>query len=217
MIKISETGKLDGIKSWSLQAIDTCPGSIGADGELVDPCKLCYARGGAYTWKTTIAPREENRKDWKRPEWVADMVARLSKEKFFRLFDSGDLYSVSLARKWLEVFKSLPNCKFWLPTRAYKFDKFQSVLAEMNALPNVSVRYSSDSVIGEYTPGLHGSTILHTDDTPAGVTRCMAYTRGGKCGGCRACWDKSVPVIGYPFHGKAKCRKVIQIALARTV
>jgi len=33
MIKLSVTSKLDGIRSWSLQALDTCPGSIAAPGE----------------------------------------------------------------------------------------------------------------------------------------------------------------------------------------
>ena len=39
MLKLSVTNKLDGIKAWSLQARETCPASIGVDGELVDACK----------------------------------------------------------------------------------------------------------------------------------------------------------------------------------
>jgi len=31
MIKLSVTSKLDGIRSWSLEAGKTCPGAIGAD------------------------------------------------------------------------------------------------------------------------------------------------------------------------------------------
>ena len=38
-VKISVTSKLDGIRSWSLQALDTCPGSIESPGVLVDACK----------------------------------------------------------------------------------------------------------------------------------------------------------------------------------
>ena len=45
MLHMSKTSKLDNIRSWSLQALTTCPGSIAEDGGLVDPCKGCYATG----------------------------------------------------------------------------------------------------------------------------------------------------------------------------
>jgi hypothetical protein len=85
------------------------------------------------------------------------------------------------------------------------------VLREMMALDNVMVRFSSDSIRGEFTKGLHGSVIVPTpEQLPAGVSLCSAYSRGGKCDGCRACWDRSVAVIAYPAHGK-KMAKVISI------
>jgi hypothetical protein len=93
----------------------------------------------------------------------------------------------------------------------YKFAKFDAILARMEALPNVMVRRSSDAVDGTYTKGVHGSTILPSADTvPAGVTLCQAYEHGGKCNGCRACYDKSVAVVGYPAHGR-KMAKVIKL------
>ena len=55
-MKLSVTTKLDGIKSWSLQALETCPGSIGVDGELVDACKGCYATTGNYRFANVKAP-----------------------------------------------------------------------------------------------------------------------------------------------------------------
>ena len=45
-MKISTTSKLDGVRSWSLQALETCPGSIAAPGVLVDACAGCYATTG---------------------------------------------------------------------------------------------------------------------------------------------------------------------------
>ena len=36
MIKLSKTSKLDGILSWSLQAIDTCPASIDNNWRMVN-------------------------------------------------------------------------------------------------------------------------------------------------------------------------------------
>ena len=99
----------------------------------------------------------------------------------------------------------------WLPTRMHKFSKFKTVLDDMQALPNVSVRFSSDSVTGEYTKGLHGSVIVPTpDDVKRGMTLCKAYSNNGKCNGCRACYDKKVKVIAYPAHG-VSMMKVIRI------
>lgn len=213
-MKISVTSKLDGIRSWSLQALDTCPGSIAAPGELVDACKGCYATTGNYRFENVKAPRRHNKEDWQRLAWVDDMVAELNKDRFFRWFDSGDMYTLALAEKILEVMKRTPWVSHWLPTRMYKFPKFQQVLADMQALPNVSVRFSSDSITGQYTKKLHGSVIIPTAaDIKPGMTLCRAYENEGKCSGCRACYDKKVKVIAYPAHGKTM-HKVIKIKLA---
>jgi hypothetical protein len=209
MLRISKTSKLDGILSWSLQALDTCPGSVNSDGSLVPACQGCYATTGNYNYPNVKAPRIENREDWQRDSWVSDMVSVLESQRYFRWFDSGDMYSIGLAEKILEVMKSTPWVKHWLPTRMLKFKKFESVITEMRALDNVMVRFSSDSVMGEYTLGLHGSTISPTIENAPGFA-CRAYEHGGKCSGCRACYDKTIPLISYVAHGK-KMGKVIKI------
>lgn len=213
-IRISVTSKLDGIRSWSLQALDTCPGSIESPGVLVDACKGCYATTGNYRYPNVKAPREHNKIDWQRLEWVDDMVQALDSDRYFRWFDSGDIYALGLAEKILEVMKRTPWCKHWVPTRMHKFPKFALVLREMQALPNVSVRFSSDSVTGEYTKKLHGSVIIPTpEDVKKGMTLCEAYAHNGKCNGCRACYDKTVKTIAYPAHG-VSMMKVIRIIKA---
>jgi hypothetical protein len=214
MNKLSKTSKLDNILSWSLQALETCQGSIGDNGELVPACSGCYATTGTYNFPGTKAVRADNKAAWQDAGWVDTMVAALKKQSFFRWFDSGDMYSLSLAVKMYAVMAATPHVKHWLPTRMYKFPKFAAILAQMEALPNVMVRRSSDAVDGTFTAGVHGSTILPSaDSVPAGVTLCRAYEHGGKCSGCRACYDKSVAVIGYPAHGR-KMAKVIRIAVA---
>ena len=214
MNKLSKTSKLDNILSWSLQALETCQGSIGDNGELVPACSGCYATTGTYNFPGTKAVRADNKAAWQDAGWVDTMVAALKKQSFFRWFDSGDMYSLSLAVKMYAVMAATPHVKHWLPTRMYKFPKFAAILAQMEALPNVMVRRSSDAVDGTFTAGVHGSTILPSaDSVPAGVTLCRAYEHGGKCSGCSACYDKSVAVIGYPAHGR-KMAKVIRIAVA---
>ena len=213
MFKLSKTSKL-GTFSWSLQAVETCPGSVGADGQLVPACSGCYATTGCYNFKGTKAVRADNKADWQRAGWVNDMVHALRKQTHFRWFDSGDMYAIQLAEKMLEVMRSTPNTKHWLPTRMHKFPKFQTIIAAMMALPNVMVRPSSDEINGTYTPGFHGSTILPSADMADSNTFvCNAPDNGGKCLDCRACYDKSIPVIGYIAHGR-KMAKVIRIATA---
>jgi hypothetical protein len=213
-MKISVTSKLDGVRSWSLQALETCPGSIAAPGQLVDACAGCYATTGNYRFENVKAPRRHNKEDWQRLAWSDDMTAELAKDTHFRWFDSGDMYTLALAEKILEVMRRTPWVKHWIPTRMHKFPKFRQVLSEMQALKNVSVRFSSDSVTGQYTKGLHGSVIVPTPaDAKRGMTLCGAYDNGGACGPCRACYDKRVKVIAYPAHG-VKMNKVIRIKLA---
>lgn len=214
MNKLSKTSKLDNILSWSLQALETCPGSISAAGVLVDACSGCYATTGCYNFKGTKAVRADNKAAWQEAGWVQTMTTALRKQRFFRWFDSGDMYSLALARKMLEVMKATPQVKHWLPTRMHKFPKFATIIAEMQALPNVMVRPSSDAVDGTYTEGVHGSTILPAGmPVPAGVVACTAPDNGGKCNGCRACYSKDVPVVAYIAHGR-KMAKVIRLAVA---
>ena len=212
-VKLSITSKL-GCKSWSLQAGETCPASYDAAGELVPACAGCYAKGGNYRFANVKAPREANKIDWQRPEWVFDMAAALDTERYFRWFDSGDMYSLSLAEKIYQVMAATPWVHHWLPTRMAKFSKFSAILAKMQQLPNVSVRFSSDSVLGEYLPGVHGSVIVPSaNDAPAEAYMCRAYENEGKCGSCKQCWNKNTALIAYPAHGRSMA-KVIRIAIA---
>ena len=212
MVKLSKTSKLDGIMSWSLQAIDTCPGSSDGKGGLVDACKGCYATTGNYRFANVKAPRLFNREDWHRDDWIDDMVKALDSSRYFRWFDSGDMYDLKLAHKILQVMELTPHCKHWMPTRMHKFSKFKRVIERMNSLGNVVVRLSSDSVTGELVEGLNTSTIFSGDliKIMPGVVECKAYEHNGKCNGCRACYDKTVSVIAYKAHG-VKMSKVIKI------
>jgi len=111
-VKLSTVSKLDGIKSWSLQAGETCPGSFNPDGTVVEVCQGCYALGGHYRFKNVKRIREHNRQDWKRADWVDDIVAALDNERYFRLFDSGDIYHWNLAVKLYEVARRAHWCQF---------------------------------------------------------------------------------------------------------
>jgi len=209
-MKLSKTSKL-GTYSWSLQALETCPGSVAKGGNLVPACSGCYATQGTYHFPDVKKVRAENKAEWQVENFVADFTKALQKQSHFRWFDSGDMYSIELAEKMYNIMVETPNTKHWLPTRMYKFKKFHDVLIRMKALPNVMVRYSSDEIDGTYTKGLHGSTILPNECYADSDTHvCNAPAQGGKCLDCRACYDKNISVIGYLAHG-AKMKKVIRI------
>ena len=203
-VLLSKASKMPG-KSWSLQAGDTCPGSINhVTKEVIEVCADCYAKTGFYRMESVRAPRLHNRKDWKRIEWADDMVVALDNERWFRWFDSGDIYTAALAQKIYEVARRTPWCNHWVPSKSYNIPKIRYWLDRLKDLPNVSVRYSSPSTHGEYATE-HGSVVVQSvDDTIQGGKMCDAYTRGGKCGPCRACWSKDVSLIVYPLHTPKK-------------
>lgn len=203
MIKLSKTAKMPA-KSWSLPAVTTCPASIDpATKELVDVCKTCYADKGFYNMPTVKAPRFHNMEDWKRDDWADEMITALKNQKFFRWFDSGDMYAVALANKIFEVIKRTPECRHWLPTKMYKFKKFKRILNKINSLPNVSVRFSSDSILGTKIniKGFVDSTVVPKNTVAVdGVWLCPSSKNEGKCGDCRACWSKKVQTVAYIHH-----------------
>ena len=206
--KLSKASKMP-CRSWSLQALDTCPASIGTDGELVDACKGCYATDGNYRFSNVKAPRLHNREDWQKSDWVDAMVAELDNDRYFRWFDSGDMYSLKLAEKIYAVMVATPWTRHWLPTRMHKFAKFADILAKMEALPNVVVRLSSDSINGDIIAGNTTSTIIPTiSHRKPKMTICEAYEREGKCATCRACWDKDIEVVAYVAHGRKMAKQI---------
>jgi hypothetical protein len=121
------------------------------------------------------------------------------------------MYSIDLANKIYEVMRLTPWCNHWMPTRMHKFKKFTNILNKMQSLPNVVIRYSSDSISGEIVQGSTSSTIFSDESQlPTNATICRAYEHEGKCNGCRNCWDKGIETIAYPAHGRAMM-KVIKL------
>ena len=206
--KFSKPSKMP-CRSWSLEALTTCPASKDSNGDLVPACHGCYATGGQYRYPNVKNLRLHNQDDWKHDDWVDAMVTELDNDRYFRWFDSGDMYDIRLATKILEVMRRTPWTRHWLPTRMHKFDKFKPVIALMELLPNVVVRLSSDGVLGEVIEGQTTSTIIPTiSHKRPNMLACEAYERNGKCGTCRACWDKDVRVVAYVAHGQKMLKQV---------
>ena len=94
--------------------------------------------------------------------------------------------------------KSLPNCKFWLPTREFKVVK---KFMETNELPeNLTIRLSAyfpDKLVKSFN-GLPISAV-HKKSDAVGFA-CPAPNQNGECQNCRACWNKNVKVVSYKYH-----------------
>ena len=91
--KFSNPSKMP-CRSWSLEALTTCPASKDSNGDLVPACRGCYATSGNYRFPNVKAPRLHNQDDWKHDDWVDAMVAELDNDRYFRWFDSGDMYHI---------------------------------------------------------------------------------------------------------------------------
>jgi hypothetical protein len=209
---LTKTSKMPG-PSWSLPAHKACP---RANGTI---CDSCYADKGCYRFR---GPRhaqavrfawtvESMRTADGRQAWIDQMIRaiRASGAEYFRVHDSGDMFSPAYAECWLEVCRLLPEVRFWIPTRAWQqpsgplpvFDPLLNTLRKLAALPNVTVRPSALN-FGDLPPVVGG---LHAGSTAGlgnvrGVRPCPSWKQGNQCGNCRACWDAKDTPVAYERH-----------------
>jgi len=209
MIKLSQAGKMP-CKSFSLNAVQTCPGRLLPDGKVKDVCKGCYAIKGMYTFPVVKAVREENLRETYKPDFVLNLIDLIKKEnkRFFRWFDSGDVYSDKFLSKIYEICRKTPHVKHWIPTQSRELFN-QDTWKKLESLPNVRVRFSSDSTEGVFKQK-HGSTVIReiglftkdhfSNDNPRHIFTCPSSKQEGKCQACRACWSKKIDVVAYIYH-----------------
>lgn len=121
--------------------------------------------------------------------------------RHFRWHDSGDVFDLRYMGMVATVAALSPAVAHWLPSQERATVKRQIALT--GKLPeNLIVRFSSPRVDVHPLPK-PGATLLASSVSSNGTTKgnlCPAYTRGGTCGPCRACWDPSVSLVTYPIH-----------------
>jgi hypothetical protein len=123
---------------------------------------------------------------------------------YFRWHDSGDIQSVEHLAKIVQIAWNCPTIRFWIPTREYGFvTEYMEKFGELFP-PNLTIRLSTHMVDSQNPPKIGGlpTSTVHTkpERMPLGTIQCEAYTREGKCGDCRVCWDSSVQNVSYPKH-----------------
>ncbi len=165
-------------------------------------CFSCYAMKGNYIYPNVKTHRENNLKSLENlTAWKASMIKLIRSNDttgFFRWHDSGDVQSMEHLQAIMDIADAMPDIKFWLPT------KEKGMLAKVNrqrSMPdNLTVRLSMPMMdmapIGSWPVT---STVITKAGKVDGVA-CNAPDNAGKCGTCRACWDKTVSNVTYIKH-----------------
>jgi hypothetical protein len=128
---------------------------------------------------------------------MVSSIQATDKNGFFRWHDSGDIQSLRHLESIAAIARALPKISFWLPTKE-KGDLLAYVSKHGDFPVNLTVRLSAPMIDGTASTSWHLTSTVHTINAIG--TECKAYTRGGKCESCRACWNSSIPNISYPKH-----------------
>lgn len=203
--------------SWSLPAREACPYALSGHGTI---CASCYADKGMYQTYPNVKKAQRARFSWVREclkseagtdEFVSTMVSviRRTGNPYFRVHDSGDLFSPAYTWAWLRIVQALPGVKFWFPTRSWRpltmarispatRVAWELALTALAAEPNVTVRPSAlfFNAPAPRIPGLSAGSTAADD----GSFTCPAPLQGNECGDCRACWDAPTVPISYRAH-----------------
>lgn len=196
MIKLSKPSKMPGY-SFALPAKECKTGSKLREIEG-SVCSKCYARKGFYTWSKAETLRYNNLAQIDNPDFVPVLIGLIlnatQKLPFFRWHDSGDLQNLKHFEKIIEIAKALPSVNFWLPT------KEKGIITRYRGrIPdNLCIRLSGAMIDGE-APNYANTSTVHKNNAPIGF-ECKAPLNDGKCGECRACWDKAIKNVSYKQH-----------------
>ena len=170
----------------------TIPGTI---------CRNCYTCTGRFIM---TAPRNFHQKHLEQmlePNWVPRMVKKFRAEKHenFRWMDVGDLQTVQMLEKIVAIAEGCKDTIFWLPTRelgiiAEYIRKQRSGLPPDKIWPaNLTVRLSATWIDGPAPVAFaqrYGCVVSRV--TAGDNYTCSAPKNSGKCGDCRACWQRDV-------------------------
>jgi hypothetical protein len=208
LLKLSQTSKMP-CPSFALPAGQKCltgrrllsiPGSV---------CQVCYARKGRGAFHNVRAARESNyentlvalKRKASTEAWSKELARLIvaSGTAWFRWHDSGDVLSLMHLRAICRVCELTSDVRHWLPTREYKFvDTLYRTCSK--AVPhNLTIRLSAHMLGETLTHALPTSSV----GSGAGHLCLATYNHeltSGKCGGCRACWDKNVKNVDYKRH-----------------
>jgi hypothetical protein len=123
-------------------------------------------------------------------------LVRFYCDRYFRLFDSGDLQGVNHLKNIVALARHTPDVQTWLPAR--EAEVVWAVRKEIGEFPpNLLVRVSAAMIDGKPPKGFpHTSTVVSDPDQAT----CPSHQQGGVCADCRDCWRPDVPSVAYLKH-----------------
>lgn len=178
-------------------------------------CSDCYALKANYQYPSVKTAQARRLAAITNPQWVPAIVSMLRKAHgldggpvhksvadpgWHRWHDSGDLQSVAHLAAICDVARRTPELRHWLPTREVSI--LSAFYAAGHIRPsNLMVRVSATKIDGAPSARFaHTSSVYDKAAPRPGAHVCPAYTQGGKCGSCRACWSFEVSEVAYPRH-----------------
>jgi len=203
---VSQTSKMPGASNG--QSLRSCVNSkasikLAREAGFEPICASCYADKGFYKFHTEL---NDARFDWAAAAVKAGTFAQIMgeavrratvKTPHFRIHDSGDFFSPAHILAWADIARSLPDVRFWAPTRAYINPRFLPALLTLASLPNVTIRPSAHGFEQPppVVPGLAAGSTASAEGWD-----CPASEQGNKCGSCRICWDSPTVPVTYHRH-----------------
>lgn len=111
---------------------------------------LCYARRGHFRQSNVKNSLEQNYLRSRQPGFVQYITDVIHEEAIavFRIHASGEFYSASYIRNWINITRRAPRTEFFGYTRSWREPSFIPALTALAARPNVRLWLSSDSETG---------------------------------------------------------------------
>jgi protein gp88 len=187
----------DGVASFNLVPIETCPGAGSC-------AKYCYADTGSYLrfHKTTMPPRVANWLASQKEDFVPKMVDLIAghkkkgKIKAIRVHDSGDFYSPEYIDKWHQIASAHPDMPFYAYTKSHH-PKLRERLNELEKLPNFNIVQSFGSKYDHLIDPSKPHAVVFPDEESmhrAGYADAMATDLTAS--------DKNNKKVGLYIHGQ---------------
>ncbi|MCI4436574.1 MAG: hypothetical protein JHC33_07170 [Ignisphaera sp.] len=182
--------KLGKIPSFSLPAINSCPG------RTTWCSNLCYADKVARIYKNAEKSYYTNMDATTKVDFVSlmnDEIAKLVKKniKTFRIHVSGDFYDVKYIYRWVSIIQANPEMMFYGYTRSWSVDNLLPHLETLRCLPNVILFASTDdTTVG--TPPATWREAYAGDTKPNGKKMVTCLEQAGKvatCDKCKICFN----------------------------
>jgi hypothetical protein len=217
----------DGIASFNLPPIETCPGAGSC-------AKYCYADTGSFLrfYKTTMPPRMANYLASMKDDFVPKMIDMIGKEKSkgkikaIRIHDSGDFHTPEYIDKWTKIAAAHPDMKFYAYTKSHH-PKLRERLNELEKLPNVNIVQSLGSKYDHLIDPSKPHAVVFPDEASmhkAGYADAMASDLAASDKNNRKVglyihgqYDKSYPGLEEHIKGNPQIQKEVMDALKHGV